>query len=190
MTSYEFFLFLHVAAAIIWLGAGFLMTLLVWGAASAGDRVREAGYHRDVGWLAPRLFIPASLATLILGIVVAADGDWPFDLWLVIAVVGWLISFLLGFFYFRPEGGRIAGLVEEHGPGNAEADWRVHRLNWVDRVQLTILFVVVADMAIKPTGDDGGVLVVGVGIIAAAILLAAAKVKAHTTAPEAPRATT
>ena len=189
MTSYELFLFLHVASSIIWLGAGFLMMVLVWGAASQGDRVREAGYHRDVGWLAPRLFVPASMATLILGIVTAADGDWPFDLWLVVGVVGWLVSFTLGFFYFRPEGERIAGLVEQHGPGNAEADWRVHRLNWVDRVQVTILFTVVADMVIKPTGDDGGILAVGAGIIAAAIFLAAAKVRAHTAAPEAPQTT-
>jgi uncharacterized membrane protein len=179
VTSYELLLFLHVSASIIWLGGGFLITLLVFGAARAGEREREAGYHRDVGWLAPRLYIPASLATLIFGILVAIDGDWPFDLWLVIGLAGWLVAFLLGFFYFRPEGERIAGLVEAHGPGNQEADWRLHRLNLVDRVQVTILFLVVADMVIKPTGDDTGILILGAAVVALATAWAAGLVRGY-----------
>src|SRR5688500_4694128 len=99
MTRYELLVFLHVAAVIIWIGAGFLIALLVFGAERAGDRIREAGYHRDVGWLAPRLFIPASMATLVFGILVVADGPWSFgDLWIVIGLVGWAVSFGLGFF--------------------------------------------------------------------------------------------
>jgi uncharacterized membrane protein len=180
MTRYELLTFLHVSAAIIWLGAGFLIGLLVFGAARAGDREREAGYHRDVGWLAPRLFIPASLSTFILGILLTIDGDWDFgSLWITIAMVGWLISFLLGILYFKPEGERIAGLVEEHGPANVEADWRLHRLNIVDRLQLVILFTVVADMVIKPTGDDTAVLIVAAAILAGAILLSTTVIRGH-----------
>lgn len=170
MSFYELVLFLHIAAAAIWLGAGFLLAVLVLGAVKAGDRMREAGYHRDVAWLAPRLFIPASLSTMILGIVLVIDGAWSFDqLWIVLALLGWLISFLLGFFYFRPEGARIGALVAERGPGDPEADWRVHRLNVVDRIQLTILFLVLADMVFKPSGDDGGLLVAGAVILGIAL---------------------
>jgi uncharacterized membrane protein len=171
MTFYELLLFLHIAAVTIWLGAGFLVGVLIFGAAREGDRVREAGYHRDVAWLAPRLFIPASLATLIFGILLVADGAaWSFgELWIVLSLLGWLASFCLGFFYFRPEGERIGALVAERGPGDAEAEWRVHRLNVVDRLQLTILFLVLATMVFKPSGDDTGLLVVGALILAAAI---------------------
>ena len=186
MTRYELLQFLHVTSAIIWLGAGFLITVLVLGAARAGEREREAGYHRDVGWLAPRLFIPSSLATLIFGLLVVIDGDLAFDLWLVIGLVGWLVSFLLGFFYFRPEGERIAALVADHGPANAEAVGRLHRLNLVDRVQVTILFVVVADMVFKPTGDDTGVLVVGAAIVLGATAMAAAMIRGRSAPSPAP----
>lgn len=178
MTRYELLVFLHVSAAIVWVGAGFLIAVLVFGAERAGDRLKEAGHHRDVGWLAPRLFIPASLATLLLGIAVVADGPWGFgDLWIVVGLAGWAVSFLLGFFYFKPEGERIGALVEQHGPGHPEVDRRIHRLNVVDRLQLGILFVVVADMAIKPTGDDAGVLVTGAAILALAAILGAASVR-------------
>ena len=178
MTRYEILVFLHVAAAIIWLGAGFLMTVLVLGAVRAGDRAKEAGYHRDAGWLAPRVFIPASMATLVLGILLAIDGPWGFGtLWIVIALAGWAASFGLGFFYFKPEGERIGALVEEHGPLHPEVDRRLHRLNVVDRVQLVILFLVVGDMVIKPTGDDAGTLIAGAAILAAAVVLGAAAIR-------------
>ena len=172
MSFYELLIFLHIAAAIIWLGAGFLLSVLVLGAERAGDPEKMGAYHRDAGWLAPRLFIPASLSTLIFGILLVIDGSWSLgELWILIALAGWAISFVLGFFYFKPEGARIGALIEQHGPGHGEAEGRVRRLNIVDRIQVAILFLVVADMVIKPTGDDGGVLVAGIVILGAALAL-------------------
>jgi uncharacterized membrane protein len=175
MSTYELLLFLHIAAATIWLGAGFTLMLLVLGAERAGDHGKAGGYHRDTGWLAPRLFIPAALSSLVLGILLVIDGSWDLDqLWIVIGLVGWLISFGLGFLYFKPEGERIGQLVAERGPADAEAAWRIRRLDATDRVQLLILFLVLAAMVLKPTGDDTGVLIGGAAILAAAIAIAVA----------------
>jgi uncharacterized membrane protein len=173
VSTYEFLTFGHVAAAIIWLGAGFVLTLLIFGAERAGDTVREAGFHSEMPWLASRLFIPASFATLIFGVLLVIDGSWTLDqLWVTIGLVGWLVSWGLGFFYFRTEGERIGALAMERGPADPEVRSRIRRLNIVDRVQVLILFVVVADMVLKPTGDDGGVLVVGALLVAAAVAAA------------------
>lgn len=179
MSGYDLLVFLHVSSAIVWLGAGFVLAVLVFGAERAGERGREAGYHRDVAWLAPRLFIPASVGTLALGILVVLDEEaWSFDqLWIAIGLAGWLVSFGLGFFYFRPEGERIGELAAQHGPDYPELNRRLHRLNIIDRLQLVLLFVLVADMVIKPTGDDAGTLVAGAAILAAAALWAAAAVR-------------
>ena len=178
MSRYDLLVFLHIAATIVWIGAGFLIALLVFGAERAGDRVKQAGHHRDVGWLAPRLFIPASMATLVFGILLVLDGPRSFgDPWILVGLTGWAVSFLLGFFYFKPEGERIGALVEQHGPDHPEVERRLHRLNIVDRIQLTILFLVVADMVIKPTGDDAGVLIAGAAILAAVAVLGAASIR-------------
>lgn len=177
MSRYELLVFLHIVAVIIWLGAGFLIAVLVFGAARTGDSAKEAGHHQDVGWLAPRLFIPASFATLISGILVVIDGPWTFDqLWVVMGLVGWTVSFGLGFFYFRPEAERIGSFVAQHGPHHAEVGKRIHRLNVVDRLQLLILFLVVATMVLKPTGDDVGVLVGGAVVLATAVAFGVASV--------------
>ena len=178
MSWYEFLLFGHIAAAIIWLGAGFLMTLVIFGARGAGDRDKELAEQQSLEYLAPRLFIPASLSTVIFGILLVIDGFWTFDqLWIVIALTGWLVSFVAGFFYFKPEGERIGALVGERGPRDREVDRRLFNVTVVDRVQVTILFLVVADMVIKPTGDDTGVLIVGAAIVAAAIVWAALAIR-------------
>ncbi len=179
MSGYDLLVFLHVSAAIVWLGAGFVLAVLVFGAERSGERGREAGYHRDVGWLAPRLYIPASVSTLVLGILLVLDEEaWSFDqLWITIGLAGWLVSFGLGFFYFRPEGERIGELAAQHGPDHPELGQRLHRLNVIDRLQLVLLFLMVADMVIKPTGDDSGTLVAGAAILAAATLWAAAAVR-------------
>lgn len=174
MSLYELFLLLHLTAVIIWLGASFLLALVVFGAELARDREQEIAQHRSLEWLAPRLFIPASLGSLIFGILVVIEGPWEFDqLWIVIGLAGWAISFGLGFFYFKPEGERIAAIAGERGIHDAELGSRLSRVNATDRVQVLILFVVVADMVLKPTGDDTGVLIAGGAIVAAAIALAA-----------------
>lgn len=180
MTLYEVLLTLHILAVVIWLGAGFLLAVLVLGAERAGDRMKEAGYHQDVAWLAPRLFIPASLSTLLLGIAVAAEGNWDFgQVWIVVALAGWAVSFGLGFFYFRPEGERIGELVGQHGPDYPEVDRRIRRLNVIDRVQLAILFLVVVDMVAKPTGDDPGLLIAGAVLLAIAALAGISAIGRH-----------
>jgi uncharacterized membrane protein len=177
MSRYEALTFLHIGAVIVWLGAGVLLAVLIFAAERAGDRMKEAGYHQDVAWLAPRLFVPASLATLVFGVLAAVEGPWGLDeLWIVIGFAGWAASFLLGFFYFRTEGERIGALVQQHGPAHPEVERRIHRLNVVDRVQVLVLFLVVASMTIKPTDDDGGVLVAGLAILALGVFLAAAAI--------------
>lgn len=173
MSLEELFLLLHIISAIIWLGAGFLLFVQILRAELAGDMESEGRYHQEVPILAPILFIPASMATMIFGLLLVAEGAWSFDqLWVTVGLAGWLVSFGLGFFYFRPEGERIGALVAEHGPMYGEVQRRIRRLNAVDRIQVTILFLVVADMVLKPTGDDVGMLIAGAAILAGASVVA------------------
>jgi uncharacterized membrane protein len=173
MSLTELFLLLHIGAAIIWLGAGFLLLVLIFRAERSGDTEAEGRYHREVSTLAPTFFVPASLATMIFGLLLVAEGSWSFEqLWVTLGFVGWLASFATGFLYFRPEGARIGALVEQHGPLHGEVQSRIRRLNAVDRIQVTVLFLVVADMVLKPTGDDAGLLIAGAAIIAGVTVLA------------------
>ena len=167
VSLYELFLFLHVTAAIIWLGAGLALTLLAVRAQQANDRAAKAALNAQNEWLAPRLFIPSSISTFVFGVLLVAEGSWDLgQLWIVLGLAGWLVSFVTGFFYFKPESERIIALVEAHGPAHREVQRRFDQMEAVARVELTLLFLVVADMVIKPTGDDVGVLLAGAAILA------------------------
>lgn len=174
MTRYEIFLFLHVAAAIVWLGGAMVIQLFAFRAERASDPMEMHRVASDAEWLAIRLFVPSSLAVLVFGIVLVLDGPWGFDqLWIVLGLVGYAFSFLLGILFLSPESGRIARLIETHGPTHEAVTNRISRILAVSRFELAILFAVVLDMTLKPTGDDAWFYVLAAAIVAggAALLL-------------------
>ena len=167
MSYYEVLLFLHIAAAAVWLGSAFFLQMLVWRAGKAGDGPLLQGIASNSGWMAQRIFIPASLVVLIIGILLTIEGPWSFgDLWIVLGLAGYAFSFLVGILFMEPEGKRIALAMQAGDTGRAS--FHIARINTVSRIELVVLYLVIAAMALKPTGDDTGTL-----ILTAAVLLGA-----------------
>jgi uncharacterized membrane protein len=165
MSYYEVILFLHIAAAIVWLGSGFFLQMLVFRAGKTGDGGLMQGVASNSGWMAQRIFIPASLAVLILGILLTIEGPWSFgDLWIVLGLAGYAFSFLVGIGFIEPEGKRIAKAMQA-GDG-ARGAIHVKRINTVSRLELVVLYLVVWVMVLKPTADDtGSLLVIAVALL-------------------------
>ena len=161
MTLYELLLFLHIVAAIIWVGAATTYFALELRTDLSGDVEREASHNDDAEWLAPRLFIPASLATLVLGVLTAIEGGWDFgSLWIIIGLAGFGVSFAVGIGYFEPEIKKLAAAIERGGATDPEVRSRMANLKMVGRIELAVLYVVVASMVLKPTSEDGVLLFV------------------------------
>lgn len=170
MDRYELLKFLHVAAAIVWLGSGLFLQALVYRANQTRDRAFMMSLSGSAEWMARRIFIPASLAVLLLGIVIVLDSGWQFDeLWILVGLAGSVLSFLVGIGLIEPEGKRIGQLIAQHGPDSAPVAASLRKINTISRVELVILYVVAADMVVKPTTDDTGSLLVGALIVAAAV---------------------
>jgi uncharacterized membrane protein len=172
MTRYEFLLLLHLIVVIIWLGAGFTMDLLFLRA----ERTRKPAELGKMGelqqWLVPRLFIPTGFLTLITGALLVWDGPWSFsNLWIEIGLLAWIAFFGVGFLFIRPQGEKMKDVVAQYGPTSVEARRHGRRLGVVARVQLLALFLVVADMVLKPTTDDLWTLVILAAILVAAAIL-------------------
>jgi uncharacterized membrane protein len=171
VTTYELLLLLHVLVVIVWLGAGFTMDVLFLRAERMGDpqELGRTGQLQD--WLVPRLFIPASLATLVTGILVMWEGAWALDdVWILIGLAGWIASFGVGILFLKPQSERMKELVAQHGPTSVEVRRHARRMGVVARVQLLALFLVVADMVLKPTTDDPWLL----AVLGSALAVAAA----------------
>jgi uncharacterized membrane protein len=161
MTWYEFLMFVHIAAAICWVGAGFLMVVLALRAERHDDEVAIKRILDDNAFLGTRLFIPASLVVFVAGLLLTIDGPWEFSqLWIVIGLIGYASTFVTGAGFLKPRGDRIAEAIERDGgrlTPTTLADTK--RLLAIARIDYVTLTLVVFDMAVKPTGDDVGVLI-------------------------------
>ena len=172
MSWYEILLFCHIACAVTWLGAGLLSQVQSARAARSTDPNAILYLLKDIGGLALLVFIPASMGTLIFGILLVIVGGWGFaSLWVVLALAGFFASFVIGNFVLKPGAARIAEMVERGGAG-AEVMPVARRLMLAGRIELVILYAVVANMVLKPSIDDvakltalAAALVVGTALI-------------------------
>jgi uncharacterized membrane protein len=183
VTYYEVLLFLHIAFAIVWLGSALLLQVLGWRAVSADDRERIASLLADGDWLTNRLFIPSSLAVLVLGVLLTVEGPWSFgDLWIVLGLTGYAATFLTGLLFLSRQVRTVASVMERDGGMSPAAVAETKKLFLIGQVDLVLLYVVVLDMALKPSGDDVGTLVLMAAILLVATALAAWRFRSPATA--------
>jgi hypothetical protein len=147
MTAYELFLFLHIACVVAWVGAGTTLALL-----SMRMPISESAE-----WLGPRLFGPSSLGALAFGIALVFKGNWTFaPLWIQLGLAAFALSTLLNVGVRLPLHRRLEG-----DPVGVQRN-----LARLARVELTLLYLTVADMVIKPSSSDPVVLAVGGALLA------------------------
>lgn len=173
MSYYEILLFLHIAGATIWLGSAFMLQALFYRAKKTDDMVLIERISANTQWLAQRVFIPTSLIVIVLGVLLTIEGPWAFDqLWIALGLAGFAATFLLGIGLIEPTGKRLHAAMAQYGPADPRSMREGDRIDALSKLDLVLLFVVVFDMALKPTADDVGTLVIG----GAALLLAIANV--------------
>lgn len=159
MTTYELYLAIHVVAAMVWLGAGFLMALLGTRAWRSRDPGRCAALARDSEWLGLRLFLPSSLVVLVAAVLLMHDGGWDYGaVWVWPALVGFGLSTALGVLVFGPGWARAVAVAEREGADAPAFRARLRRLLVVSWFDVGLLLAIVLLMTAKPTGDDAAVL--------------------------------
>jgi uncharacterized membrane protein len=168
VTFYEFLLFAHIACAVIWVGGAAMFQFFGLRVLSSGDPNRLADFAGIVEWAGLRVLTPAALGALLAGFGLVLESEfWGIgDDWIVIGLILFGISFLAGAGFFGPESGRVRKLIESEGAVAAQG--RIKRLLVLTRIDLVILFLIVFDMSVKPSFDDGGTLV-GAIVVAAAL---------------------
>ncbi len=169
MDAYNLVKFLHILSAVVWVGAGVGLVILGIAADQRPDKQELVRIIRNVMFMAPRVFMPASLATLVLGLIAAWLG-WGFtSLWVWIGLVGFAATFCTGNFVLKPRAEKVGVIIAREGISD-EAVAVGRELLQVSKFDYVMLFVVIADMVFKPGLADWLVLaVMAVAIIAAAV---------------------
>ena len=149
MTSYEFWLFLHVSAVIVWIGGA--VTGQVFGVLTqrARNPVEAAAYGRNVGWVATRVFLPSSIVVILTGMALTSDGDWEWDQpFVLVGLLGGLGIMAIAFGYVTPRLGRAGARMSAEGP-SPELVSEIDRLVWIARGLLLVAFVIIFFMVTK-----------------------------------------
>jgi uncharacterized membrane protein len=176
MTWYTFFKSLHVVAAAIWVGGAFIMQAYALRIMRSNDARRTADFAKDTEVVSMRVFIPATWVLLLAAIGMMINLDWSWGQnWVVLGLISWILSFIVGAGFLGPESGRIAKIIESEGPESPAAQARIRRILLISRLELVILLTVVVNMVVKPVGNAGWFW----GLLAAMVLGLVAVVGAY-----------
>jgi uncharacterized membrane protein len=148
---YDLLLSIHVLAAVIWVGGGTAMHILARRVLKRGDNEEIYKFSKEVNTVAMRLYAPTSVILLIAGIFLVNEAGYDFgDLWITLAFIGWIFSFIVGIAYYGPQDKKLQALVAEKGPNDPGVKQNVKQAITVNQVEMLILFLVVIDMTTKP----------------------------------------
>ena len=157
MDIYSLFKFLHVASAVVWVGAGLGLVILGVAAERRSDRPEFARVIQNVIFMAPRVFVPASIAALVFGVIAAFMSAGFTYLWIWIGIVGFAATFTTGNFFLKPRADKVSAIIAKEGASDGALAVG-HELLQVAKFDYVMLFVVIADMVFKPGAGDWPVL--------------------------------
>ena len=147
---YDLIKYIHVLAAIVWVGGAFYTQVLAIQVQRSDDPTDIPKFGRNAEYIGTRVFIPASIVLFIAGAILVTQ-RWSFSqAWVALAVVLWLVSLLAGALYLGPRSKRIGELFAAEGPTSVAARALVDRLFLVSRLELVSFAVIVFLMVVKP----------------------------------------
>lgn len=153
MTRYELFKLLHVAGAVLWVGAGAGLFVLTRRLIAASDRAALVSIGRQSRSLGTWLFVPAALLTVVFGVaLVATEPAFGFtDLWILLGFGGILLSGAVQSTLTEPANKRLLSLADTHGLDDDRVVRAAHHLTLGSGIDTAILLLVVLVMVAKPT---------------------------------------
>lgn len=171
MSWYQFWKFVHVSFVVTWVGGGLVAQFFALRALASDNAERMAQFAADVRWIGDRVLVGAALGAFLSGLGLVWNAPfWTIGTdWIVIGLILFAVTFLSGAFFFGPEAGRIAKQIEAEGAGSPAVQERIRRLLVLTRVDLVVLFLIIFDMVVKPSFDDGWTIV---GALLVALALA------------------
>jgi uncharacterized membrane protein len=148
---YSAFKTVHVIAAVVWIGGGALLTILGVAAERKSDPVELATVARQAATVGEKLFAPAGLVVVAMGIAMMVNTNWGWGrFWVVAGLVGYAITFVTGVAVLAPLAKKVTALVEEKGPAHPESTAQIKKILMIARVDVALLLLVVIDMVTKP----------------------------------------
>lgn len=148
--GYAAILFVHVGAAMVWIGGIVTIQALVGRARRSRQPTNVVVAVAAAEWVGTRVLLPASLVVIGAGLALVAAG--PHTLaqpWVLAGLVGFAVSVVVGTL-LGSQGRQFTRLVQSYGAADDRVSRRVERIVLVSRFELVALGMVVLVMVVKP----------------------------------------
>lgn len=151
---FALFKWIHVSVAVFWVGGGALLTVLGLKAEFSDDPNEIVTLARWAAFVGEKLFAPAGLVVLAMGIAMLIHGDgslvhWS-EFWVIAGLVGYATTFVTGVAVLSPQAKKIEELSLAQGATAPETIAAIRRILLIARFDVAVLLLVVADMITKP----------------------------------------
>jgi uncharacterized membrane protein len=151
---FSLFKWIHVSFVVFWVGGGLMLTVLGLLAERSRDPREIVTLAKWAAFAGERLFAPAGLVVLAMGIAMLIHGGDPIvhwgKFWVIAGLVGYASTFITGIAFLAPQAKKIHSLSESHGPEAPETVAAIKTILLIARVDIAVLLLVVADMVTKP----------------------------------------
>jgi uncharacterized membrane protein len=148
---YSLFKWVHVTLAVFWVGGGLTLTILGLRAERTKDPREIVTVAQQAAFVGEKLFAPAGLLVLLMGIgmVIHQDLGWG-HFWIIAGLIGYAATFVTGIGVLSPLAKKIEHSAKANGPEHPETVALIERILLLARVDIAVLLLVVADMVLKP----------------------------------------
>jgi uncharacterized membrane protein len=148
---YELWLAIHILCAVIWVGGGVSVHLLGRWTVKRGDPEQIVAFNRDAVKLGIVFYAPLSIVLIIAGVLLVEEVGYGYgDLWITLGFLGWLFSLALGVGFYPRQARKVEAAVTAGGQAAPEAHATIGRILLVNSIEITVLLLVIVDMAVKP----------------------------------------
>jgi uncharacterized membrane protein len=146
----DFLLAVHLLCVVIWVGGGVTMHIFGRLATREGPE-RELAFTEQSIRIGNMLYAPLSVILLIAGVLLVDELGYDYgDVWITIGFLGFINSFAIGVAYYPRAAKRYAEIAAGDGAGSPAAQAIYRRTANVNTYEITVLLLVVIDMAVKP----------------------------------------
>jgi len=150
METFEVWKYIHILAAMTWVGGAIMAQVFAYRMKTAPPEHRLR-FAKDMGFVTTWVFLPASVVIYLAGTLAVEEVRPIFDydqLWIAIGMIGVILGFLFILTFAIPQTRKAIRMIEA-GDGAAAAPV-FGRVALSARVILVILLVVVFAMVVKP----------------------------------------
>jgi uncharacterized membrane protein len=150
VTWYELWLFLHLTAAMVWIGGGVAVQVFGVLTKRAADPAKTAFFADNVYFAVMWVFLPAAVIVLIAGVGLTETGNWDWgEPFITLGLVLWAVVALVAFGFLGRAMQRTGAQLAAEGPSPA-LGLRLRNLVWLSRALLGVLILIVFLMTVKP----------------------------------------